>query len=99
VCRKKIVIGDDVLFGGGVSIFDNDFHPIDFRLRKSVDTIIGSEEVFIDNGVFLGFGVTVLKGVRIGSGAVVGAGSVVSRNIPEMEIWAGNPCRKIGDVK
>jgi acetyltransferase-like isoleucine patch superfamily enzyme len=99
VCRHKISIGNDVLFGGGVSVFDNDFHPIDYRSRDDSDSTISSAEVTIEDGVFLGFGVTVLKGVTIGRGAVIGAGAVVSKDIPAMEIWAGNPCRKIGDVQ
>ena len=29
--------------------------------------------------------------MHIGKGAVIGAGSVVTKDIPEFEIWAGNP--------
>ena len=29
---------------------------------------------------------------------MVGAGAVVTKNIPDYEIWAGNPARKIGAI-
>ena len=35
----------------------------------------------------------ILKGVTIGKEAVIGAGSVVSCDVPDGEIWAGNPAR------
>ena len=47
--------------------------------------------VEIANDVFIGARSMILKGVHIGNGAVIGAGSVVTKNIPEYEIWAGNP--------
>jgi acetyltransferase-like isoleucine patch superfamily enzyme len=41
----------------------------------------------------------VLKGVTIGNGAIVAAGAAVTKSIPEYEIWAGVPARKIGKRK
>ena len=38
----------------------------------------------------------VLPGVTIGKNAVIGAQSLVSKNIPNGEIWAGNPAKMIG---
>lgn len=52
--------------------------------------------VVLGEDVWLGAGVTVAPGVIIGSGAVVGANSVVTRPVPDFEIWAGCPARKIG---
>ena len=40
-----------------------------------------------------------LKGVTIGKGSVVGAGSVVTRDVPDGEIWAGNPAQFIRCVE
>ena len=50
--------------------------------------------VKLGDDVWLGAGVVVLPGVAIGTGAVIGAGSVVTCDIPEYEIWFGNPARK-----
>ena len=99
VCLCEIKIGDRVLIGGGCTIVDSDFHAISpsERIRQPDSRV--NRPVFIHEDVFIGCNVTILKGVTIGRGAVIGAGAVVSKDIPEMEIWAGNPCRKIGDVK
>ena len=51
--------------------------------------------VYIGEGVFIGACSIVTKGVSIGKHSVVGAGSVVTHDIPEEEIWAGNPARFI----
>lgn len=36
--------------------------------------------------------------LTIGQRSILGAGSVLTKSIPPLEIWAGNPARKIGDV-
>jgi acetyltransferase-like isoleucine patch superfamily enzyme len=45
----------------------------------------------IGNNVFIGMNTLVVKPVKIGDGSVIGAGSVVVCDIPENEVWAGNP--------
>ncbi len=49
--------------------------------------------VMIREGTFLGVGACVIPEISIGKWSVVGAGSTVIRNIPEQEIWVGNPAR------
>jgi acetyltransferase-like isoleucine patch superfamily enzyme len=41
----------------------------------------------------LGGNATLLPGVTIGENAYIGAGSVVTRDIPDNEMWIGNPAR------
>ena len=52
--------------------------------------------VTLEDDVWLGSGVAVMPGVRLGRGSVIGANSVVTRSVPQYEIWAGCPARKIG---
>lgn len=99
VARKKILIGDNVLIGGGCKIYDNDFHPLEYEKRREKDeSAIRSEEVVIGDGVFVGAHCILLKGTRIGERSIIGAGSVVSGEIPADEVWAGNPARFIRKV-
>lgn len=53
--------------------------------------------ITVGDDVWFGVGCTVLPGVSVGNGAVLGAGSVVTRDVPDHEIWAGVPARRIGE--
>ena len=95
--RSSVTIGDRVLIGGGVKIYDTDFHSLDYKLRGTFEDKANTKNssVVIEDDVFIGAGSFVLKGVHIGKCAIVGAGSVVTKDIPEGEIWAGNPAKRI----
>lgn len=102
VCQKSIVIGNNVKFGGNVCVYDTDFHTLDPHLRN--DSIKDREntvkkDVVIHDNVFIGAHSTILKGVTIGKNSIIGACSVVTKNIPDNEIWAGNPARFIKNVE
>jgi acetyltransferase-like isoleucine patch superfamily enzyme len=98
-CHEKIVIGNNVLIGGGCEIFDTDFHTISPNERTLPKKRPKSSPIFIGNDVFIGAGTTVLKGVTIGEGAVIGAKSLVTKDIPAFEIWGGSPARKLRDLR
>ncbi len=51
--------------------------------------------IVIEDDVWLGAGVVIMPGVRLGRGAVIGAHSIVNSSVPEYEVWAGCPARKI----
>lgn len=51
--------------------------------------------VLIKRDAFIGTGTIITKPVTIGERAIVGAGSIVTKNIPDDEVWAGNPARFI----
>ena len=52
-------------------------------------------EVKIGNNVFIGMNTLIVKGVTIGDNSVIGAGSIITCDIPENEVWAGNPAKFI----
>ncbi|MBF4518058.1 acyltransferase [Flavobacterium sp. ANB] len=93
-----ITIGNNVLIGSGVLITDNDAHSVNPKFRKDKSKIM-SLPIIIEDDVFIGTRAIVLKGVTIGQGALIGAGSVVSKNVEAFAIVAGNPAKKIGDVR
>ena len=97
-CWEHVEIGNNVLIGSGVRIYDTDFHPLESSYRygeKKDGSRAIYDPVYIEDGVFIGAGSIILKGVRIGKNSIVGAGSVVAKSIPEGEIWAGNPAKKV----
>lgn len=59
----------------------------------------GYEKIVVGKNASICAGAKVLckEGVlRIGEGAVVAANAVVTRSVPDYEIWAGVPAKKIG---
>ena len=87
---EGVYIEDNVLLGSGVKIWDSDFHSIYYNQRVE-NNGIKCAAITIKEGAFIGACSIILKGVTIGRHSVVGAGSVVTNNIPEEEVWAGNP--------
>jgi len=101
ICRKKIETGDNVKIGGGVCIYDTDFHSLKStdRLSPNLDkenTV--NKSIKIEGNVFIGAHSTILKVVTIGENSIIGAGSVISKSIPANEIWAGNPVKFIKNI-
>lgn len=94
----QITIGDNVLIGSGVLITDSDAHSINPKFRSDKSKIMSSP-IIIKDDVFIGARSIVLKGVTIEKGALIGAGSIVSKDVEAFAIVAGNPAKKIGDVR
>ena len=99
--QDTIIIGNNVNLGGGVCIYDTDFHSLDTNNRndKSLDSFKTSrKKINIGNNVFIGAHSTILKGVTIGENSIVGACSLVVKDIPKNEIWGGNPAKFIRNI-
>ena len=82
-----ITVEDDVFIGPNVT-FTNDKFP-----RSSPDRFLPT---LIRRGAVLGANATILCGVTIGENAMIGAGSVVTKDVPQGEMWFGNPARRQG---
>ena len=100
ICQKSITILNDVKIGGGVCIYDSDFHSLDPRIRASNEDMKNRVEksVLIKNNAFIGAHTIILKGVTIGENSIIGAGSVVTKSVPDNQIWAGNPAKFIRNI-
>ncbi len=82
---EGVYIGNEVFIGPHVC-FTNDMYP----------RVIGDwqeMETHVKDYVSIGAGTTICPGVTIGKNAMVGAGSVVTKDIPNNELWVGNPAR------
>lgn len=98
IARQSITIGNNVQIGGGVCVYDTDFHSLQPNDRKNVTMDHQNEKkapVVIKDNAFIGAHSTILKGVTIGENAIIGACSVVTKIVPANEIWAGNPAKFI----
>ncbi|MBD3314440.1 MAG: acyltransferase [Chitinivibrionales bacterium] len=99
ICSKNIYIGSNVCIGAGCKIYDTDFHSVKIKERLSPNNPgTKTAPVRIESGAFIGADTIILKGVTIGKNSVVGAGAVVTKDIPDNEIWAGNPAKFIKKI-
>lgn len=87
-----ITIEDDVFIGPNAT-FTNDKYP---RSKVYPDNFI---RTIIKKGATIGANATIICGITIGENAMIGAGSVVTKDIPDGEIWYGNPAKSHGKVK
>lgn len=97
---SRVIIGNHVRIGADTRIYGTDFHSINPIHRTAIpeEGPVPCGDIIIKDYAFIGAGSIILKNTVIGRGAVIGAGSVVTKSIPDFEIWAGNPARKIGEI-
>ena len=98
VADCSVTIGDNVMIGGGVQIFDTNFHSTDSTIRTSGHENrddVKKAPIVIGNNVFIGTNCIICKGVTIGDNAIIAAGSVVVKSVPAGEVWGGNPAKVI----
>ncbi len=107
--ENDVVIGDHVTIKPGVQIWDGmyigDHVFIGPNATFTNDLIPRSKQyptsfpkTFIGEGASLGANSTVLPGISIGKYAMLGAGSVLTKDIPNNEVWIGNPAKFHGFI-
>lgn len=92
---KLLYIGDNVWIAAGVRFITHDMinHMLYFMGEKKFDPpVLHVGEIHIGNNVVIGSDSIVLYGKTIGNNVIVAAGSVVTKNIPDNEVWGGEPC-------
>ncbi|PCJ67840.1 MAG: hypothetical protein COA58_01505 [Bacteroidetes bacterium] len=57
--------------------------------------VCGSSE--IGSNCFIGVNSVLIEALTIGKNCIIGAGAIVTKNIPEYEVWVGNPASKLRD--
>lgn len=101
---NHISIGKDTAIATGVTITDNNTHPINPQDRRYMRrTPHGSKErdpqysmnspIIIGENVWIGTNARICKGVTIGDNAIIAACSVVTKDVPANAIAAGNPAK------
>lgn len=101
-----ITIGDDCQIGTRVGIFTHSsHHSIRYYNKNYHDTncfehkgrIRGSVE--IGRNTFVGANSVIMPNTKIGQGCIVSGFSYVQGNFDDFSIIAGNPAKKVGDVR
>lgn len=95
--RGKVLIGNNVIFGPGVSVFSESHNYSDLSkfIHEQGETRKG---VVIEDGVWVGSNATILDGVTIGHNSVIAAGSIVNKSILPFSIAAGVPAKVIKSI-
>lgn len=89
--EKNVTLAQQVI----IETHDHNMDQANWRECK----IISSSPLIIKEGAFIGARSIILsKCEYIGKYSVIGAGSVVTKSVPDYEIWAGNPAKKIRNV-
>lgn len=107
--ENDVVVGDNVTVKCGVQLWDGIALEDDvfigpnttFTNDKFPRSKVYPEEfsrTIVKKGASIGANSTILCGVTIGRNAMVGAGSVVTKDIPDGELWYGNPARSHGQA-
>lgn len=88
--EPDVTIGDFTFVNYGNSIFHN------VNIGSYVDiapncTILGGVE--IKDYSYIGANSVIREKIKIGHNSIIGCGSVVVNNIPDNEVWVGNPAK------
>ncbi len=96
--RGRVLIGDNVIFGPGVSIFSENHRFDDPELPVSVqgETRKG---VIVEDGVWVGARAVILDGVKVGKNSIIAAGSIVNKDVPPYTIVGGVPAKILKNRK
>lgn len=85
VVAKKIILGNDIMIGRNVVIYDSDHHQI---VNRDGEIKNYPSPVSIGDHVWIASNVLILKGAVIGAGSVVGANATVYGRIPDQTIFS-----------
>ena len=79
---KDAIIGDNVFIGPNTTFLNDKYPPTQI-----------SQPPVVESHAVIGGGATLCPGVVVGFRSVVGAGANVTNDIPDEEVWVGNPAR------
>lgn len=93
-----VEIGEAFMIGHSVGIVMNGNCNIGNNVTICQFLSIGSttgKAATIGDNAYIGPHVSLVNDVYIGKNAIIGAGAVVTKDVPDNEIWAGNPAKFI----
>lgn len=98
-------VGKNVLIIGTI----DQVHPELITIEDDVTIAAGSavlvhgrgikpKRIMLKKNCYIGYGAIVLNS-SVGKNSMVGAGSVVTKDVPDNEVWVGNPAKFLRKVK
>jgi sugar O-acyltransferase (sialic acid O-acetyltransferase NeuD family) len=95
---KNAIVNALAIIGQGVilntnSVIEHECEIGDFVHIAPSATVAGN--VKIGNSSFIGANSVCKQNITIGKASILGVGSVLIKDIPENEIWVGNPAKKM----
>ena len=95
---EKITIEEGVIISTGSKIISHYLEPYKMTPEDRLANRYPVDNVLIKKNAYIGMNALIIKPVTIGENAIVGAGSVVTCDVPDNEVWAGNPAKCIGKL-
>lgn len=92
--RGKVIIGNNVILGPGVSIFSEN-HNFSCKNKFINEQGVSRKGIVIEDGVWIASGSIILDGVIIGNNSIIAAGSIVNKDVPPYAIVGGVPAKII----
>lgn len=93
-CRERIEIGNNVLFGPNVMIFDHDHN---YKAKDMKNEFI-KDKIIIEDNCWIGANSIILKGTRIGKNSVIAAGSIVKNSVPDNTVFYNEKIEKMKNI-
>ena len=92
--NKKVIIGDNCMFGSNAILRTGDSHSIiDIKEDKIINF---GGDIELEDNVWLAANVTILKNTKIANNSVIALGSIVTKNCDTPNsIYAGSPAKLI----
>lgn len=91
--KAKIIIGKGTWIAPNVGIITTN-HDVD-----NLENHVEGKDVIIGKNCWIGMNSVVLPGVTLGDKTIVGAGSIVTKSFEGNCVIAGNPAKKIKELK
>jgi acetyltransferase-like isoleucine patch superfamily enzyme len=95
-CQRRISIGPLCILAE-CRILDTNFHSVN-RSRHDPNAAVVVSPVVIGQNVWVCADASILPGTIVGDNSVIGIASVCRGQIEANAIYAGNPCRKVGEI-
>ena len=95
---ESITIEEGVIISTGCKIISHYLDPYKMTPQDRLENRYPLGKVVIKKNAFIGMGTLIIKPITIGENAIIGAGSVVTHDVPDYEIWAGNPARHVRTI-